>query len=80
MDSSNRRRVSLFLVFGVFLALASDLAAQQNRMAVSVDAHGRYVLGASDAPTLVSGVAAEIDGRWVHSNDYPQHAIEESSA
>jgi len=80
VDSSNRRRVSLFLVFGVFLALASDLAAQQNRMAVSVDAHGRYVLGASDAPTLVSGVAAEIDGRWVHSNDYPQHAIEESSA
>lgn len=62
------------------LGLACSLAAQGKPLAVSIDARGAYVLGAPDAPTLVSGVAAKIDGQWVHSTDYPKHDVENSTA
>jgi alpha-galactosidase len=62
------------------LGLACSLAAQQKPLAVSIDTHGDYIIGAPDKPTLVSGVAAKIDGQWVHSADYPKHAIEKTSA
>ena len=62
------------------LGLACSLAAQQKPLEVSIDTHGAYVIGAPDKPTLVSGVAAKIDGQWVHSADYPKHAIEKTSA
>lgn len=67
------QNVSFILVIAVFLVVACNLAAQQNRMTVSVDAQGQYVIGVPDDPTLVSGVAASIDGQWVHSSDYPKH-------
>jgi len=41
---------------------------------VAVDAHGTYRLGleGSSIPTLTSDVAAQVDGRWVHTTDYPR--------
>jgi len=40
---------------------------------VSVDAHGLYRLGLRGAstPTLVSDVAAQVDGRWLRTREYP---------
>jgi hypothetical protein len=73
------QNVSFILVIAVFLVVACNLAAQQNRMTVSVDAQGQYVIGVPDDPTLVSGVAASIDGQWVHSSDYPKHEVERST-
>ncbi|HEX4268120.1 MAG TPA: alpha-galactosidase [Steroidobacteraceae bacterium] len=48
------------------------LAAQPALLA-SVDSHGVYRLGlqGASAPTLISDVAAKIDGRWLRANDYP---------
>src|SRR5581483_2423192 len=42
-------------------------------LVASIDAHGTYRLGLSgaSAPTLVSGVAARVDGRWLRVTDYP---------
>ncbi len=77
--AANRLKISSVLIIVVSLVLASGLASAQNRMAVSVDAQGQYLLGPPDAPTLISGVAAKIDGHWVHSADYPKHTIEKSS-
>jgi len=47
--------------------------AASTPLAVSVDAHGIYRLGPEGAsvPTLVSDVAAQVDGRWLRTRDYP---------
>ena len=44
-------------------------------------AHGSYTLGAARAEvaTLHAGVAAEIDGHWIQSKDYPSHAVKTST-
>lgn len=68
---------SIAVLFGV-LGFTCCLAGEQSPLTVSVDAHGAYILGAPDKPTLVSGVAAKIDGEWIHSTDYPKHAVENS--
>jgi hypothetical protein len=73
------KQVSFVLVIAALLIVACNLAAQQKRMTVSVDAQGLYVIGVPDDPTLVSGVAASIDGQWVHSSDYPKHEVERST-
>jgi hypothetical protein len=61
------------------LACGCTVKAQQTPMVVSVDAHGDYVLGVPDHPTLASGVAAKINGLWIHSSGYPTHAVEQST-
>jgi len=48
-------------------------------MAVSIDARGDYMIGAPASPVLVSGVAARINGQWVHSADYPKHNVEKAT-
>ena len=62
----------------VSLAVQRTVMAPKQRPAqpalhVSVDAHGNYRLGlqGAAAPTLVSGVAAQVDGHWLHATDYP---------
>ena len=34
----------------------------------------------SDSYALRAGVGAEVDGRWLHSSDYPRHAVAHSPA
>src|SRR6185437_12106383 len=49
---------------------------------VKVDpADGSYAIGANGVSeaALKAGVAAEIDGRWIQSKDYPHHAVKQSS-
>lgn len=59
--------------------LVCNLWAQPNTLAVSVDAQGAYTVGSYDHPILVSGVAAKINGQWVHSADYPHRDVEKST-
>ncbi|HEY1890604.1 MAG TPA: PKD domain-containing protein [Steroidobacteraceae bacterium] len=62
------------------LTLSAQLPATASRdrpappaLLAAVDAHGMYSLGlqGASAPTLVSGVAAQVDGRWLRTSDYP---------
>jgi hypothetical protein len=45
----------------------------QSALLASVDAHGIYHLGlqGAAAPTLISDVAAQVDGRWLRASGYP---------
>ena len=49
-------------------------APQDAALLASVDAHGTYRIGlqGSSTPTLISDVAARVDGRWLHATDYPR--------
>jgi alpha-galactosidase len=40
---------------------------------------GEYTIGAAGlaAPILHAGVAAKVDGRWLHSDSYPKHTVHE---
>jgi alpha-galactosidase len=71
------------LFCGLLATLAPwTLQSAAQSLAVSIDEHGSYALplpGAS-APVLTAGVAAEVNGRWIHSADYPRHAVEKRSA
>lgn len=58
------------------------LAAQPSpTLLASVDAHGLYHLGlqGASAPTLVSDVAAQVDGRWLRASDYPACRVARSA-
>lgn len=69
-------------VLAAFAVCAGNAVAQDHGLTVSVDDRGAYAvrLPGATAPALVSGVAAMIDGQWVHSTDYPHHAIEKRTA
>jgi len=55
------------------MVLPSLTLAAQPALFASVDPHGTYRLGleGASAPTLISDVAAQVDGRWVHTSGYP---------
>ena len=67
-----------------FLLTAVTLTAQtsdKTGLRVTVDEKtGLYAVALPNAPTpaLQAGVAAEIDGKWLRSSDYPRHAVEQS--
>ncbi len=54
--------------------------AQNQALRIAANADGSYSIGHADSTefALTSGVAAEIDGRWLHSSDYPKHAVKET--
>jgi alpha-galactosidase len=58
------------------------LQANASPLRVAVDARGVYSIAGSGAfqPTLVSTVAAKIDGRWLRTTDYPGCKAERSAA
>ncbi len=43
---------------------------------------GNYSIGLPGSATaaLTSGVAAEVDGHWLHSSDYPHHKVTHSTS
>lgn len=55
------------------MVLPSLALAAQPALLASVDSHGIYRLGlqGASAPTLISDVAAQVDGRWLHASGYP---------
>lgn len=56
--------------------------AQDRALRVAVNGDGSYSIGHPESKefALTSGVAAEVDGQWLHSSDYPKHAVKESPA
>ncbi|MDE2262161.1 MAG: alpha-galactosidase [Gammaproteobacteria bacterium] len=54
--------------------------AQASPLTVAVNARGEYSLGdaAAASPTIVSAVAAEVDGRWLRTTDYPRCDVDRS--
>ena len=78
------RKLSRNGILGAIAACAAaspgTLFGQQKRMAVSVDSYGNYSIGSSQAAALVSGVAAQVDGQWLRSGDYPHHEVSKTTA
>jgi alpha-galactosidase len=74
------RRTSLAaLALGSALSLQA-LAAGAAPLRVTVNAHGEYSIGTSGSapPTMASAVAAEVDGRWLRTTDYPRCKVDRS--
>ncbi|HEV2272097.1 MAG TPA: alpha-galactosidase [Steroidobacteraceae bacterium] len=67
------------LFIGSLLAMGIG-GAQASPLSAAVNARGVYSIGepAGTHPTIVSAVAAEVDGRWVRTTDYP-HCVVRSS-
>jgi alpha-galactosidase len=66
---------------GAPLPVSSAQRSAPRALLVSVDAHGTYRVGlkGTSAPTLVSGVAAQVDGRWLRASDYPSCRVARSA-
>ncbi len=88
---TRQHRVLKILGFARFVCLAAvagvTLEAQASHdskgLQVSVDpADGGYTVAAPGAGTYTvrSAVGAEIDGRWIHSSDYPKRTIEQTES
>lgn len=68
--------------FALALATGLSLHAQSQSLQVAVASNGDWSIslpGATTA-TLTSGVAAEVNGRWLRSADYPKHEVQRSTA
>jgi alpha-galactosidase len=64
------------------LASARALSAQTTGLHVQVTPDGKYSVGlpGDSAYVLTTGVAAQVDGHWLHSADYPKHAVRQAEA
>jgi hypothetical protein len=72
----------LALLCAAIAAGTQIVPAQQPALSVSITANGDYAIAAPGAgtPALTAGVAAEVDGAWLRSTDYPHHAVIPSTA
>jgi len=78
MRTGRRRWFARVRVFAAASALLIGLASAQSQQPVAAVApDGRYSIHAAGAsvPVLVAGVAAQVDGRWLRSADYPRHDL-----
>lgn len=73
--------VAAMVLMGSVAAFAAEPAGPADGLHVAIAEDGRYSIGMADADAaLTAGVAAEINGRWLHSADYPKHATRQSEA
>jgi alpha-galactosidase len=72
--------VAVVLIAGSVAACAAEPADPSHGLRVTIAGDGRYSIGMEDSvdPALRAGVAAEVDGRWLRSIDYPKHATRQS--
>ncbi|MGA7523801.1 MAG: alpha-galactosidase [Acidobacteriaceae bacterium] len=80
----NRRAGARAFVVLLASAVACPLsiAAQTRGLHVQVALDGQYSIGMPGGSVfaLTTGVAAEVDGRWLRSAEYPKHAIRQTEA
>jgi hypothetical protein len=80
-----RRGAALAIMFllaaAAFAQQTSSNAITNSGLEVSANPRtGQYTVRQKAGPgTLTNGVAAKVNGRWLHSIDYPQHAISSPS-
>lgn len=74
-------QVLLCLLFVLLASTASSAATDAKGLSVSIDARGNYAIGLTGAahPVLISGVAVQVGGTWLHSADYPHHTVKTST-
>jgi alpha-galactosidase len=73
----------LLLVGGDVPALPAQSSVEERALQITVNpADGKYTIAMprSNSYVLRAGVGAEVDGRWLHASDYPQHSVEHSHA
>jgi alpha-galactosidase len=73
----------LLLVSSGVTTLHAQSSGKEHALKVGANsADGTYTIAmpGSDSYALRAGVGAQVDGRWLHASDYPQHAVEHSQA
>jgi alpha-galactosidase len=82
-------KFNVFALILIGLMLSNILAAQaqpahieNSTLLVSVNSKtGAYTIREKSGPVrLTADVAAKLNGQWVHSSDYPKHAVSSSAA
>lgn len=87
MDRKKRRgALAKVLLLSALAAFASvewtnTCLAQDHALRVKIISNGNYSIGraGSRAFALTAGVAAEVDGRWLRSEQYPKHSASQSA-
>jgi hypothetical protein len=81
---ANRIRNITPVKFGIiavaaFAWLGLVLQAQESTLSVKVNPNGDYSLGSSGSTVLTAGVAAKVNGQWLHASSYPHHDVSHST-
>ena len=73
--------LSLILCAAATLGAAAENALQTESLRLEVNAqNGSYTLRQQNGPAqLRAGVAAKVNGQWLHSGDYPKHLVSSSA-
>ena len=74
------RHASLATLFIGSLLSLGMAGAQGSPLRIAVDGRGAYSVSepGEASPTIVSAVAAEVDGRWIRTTDYPHCEVQRS--
>ena len=79
-----RKWTAILLLAGSGLAaLGAQTVSKEHSLQVKIDpSDGKYTIAMAGVETyaLRAGVAAQVDGHWLHASDYPKHEISQSEA
>jgi hypothetical protein len=71
-----KNSVTLLAICAALICCAPATGGAQ-QLPLSIDAHGTYSIGRPSV--LTAAVAAEVDGHWLHSTDYPKCETKQST-
>src|SRR5579884_1054486 len=81
------KRLPVLIPLVVLAAVALSAAAenthlQNDQLRIELNSqNGSYTLRQQNGPAqLTAGVAAKVNGQWLHSSDYPKHLVSSSNA
>jgi alpha-galactosidase len=80
---TGRLAVILLVAGGMITARAAESSGPERALQITVKPpDGTYTIAMPDASSyaLRAGVGVEVDGRWLHADDYPRHEVEQSQA
>lgn len=83
IKGASKAGMRLGTVLSLCMLTASPMCIGQARtLVVSINPNGQYSISQPAAAVfaLTAGVAAEVDGRWLHASDYPKHTVQRSAA
>jgi hypothetical protein len=82
-ETAAKAFVALLLLAGCMFANAVEKSSLEDASPLQVKVNstdGKYsiLMPRSSTVALRAGVGAQVDGRWLHATDYPQHTIKQS--
>jgi alpha-galactosidase len=69
----------VYIAFAGLAGLGVALQAQESALSAGVRPDGNYSISSSGSTVLTAGVAAKVNGQWLHAFSYPHHDVSKTA-